>query len=1135
MKRRTARWMLTVAALAPAGLAAAADPDAVEFFEKNIRPVLVDNCYECHGGDPEKIKGGLNLTYRDGLLKGGDGGPVLIPGDAQSSRLLKAIHYEDADLKMPPVGPLAKDVIANFATWIAQGGVDPRDTPPSPQELQENISWDKVRDRRMAWWSFQPVARPAPPAIADGEWTANPIDAFIKQRLDDAGVPPSDLADSRALVRRLYFVLTGLPPAPEAVERFVADAETNRQAAIEATADALLASPAFGERWGRHWMDWVRYSETHGSEGDPAIPHAWRYRDYIIRALNGDVPYDDLVREHLAGDRVASPRMNEALGINESIIGNAQFRFVQHGFSPTDPHDERVHVTDNQVDVVSKAFLGLTVSCARCHDHKFDPISQKDFYAFYGIFASARPATVSIDTPARQELNKAALQERKNEVRAAMATAWIEATDQLAAKLQWPEGAWADAIANATTNLDPLHAWQRLGKANGEALRQGWHELAAQWHGSRGALEKRRGTAYPLRWNLGQDSADWLRHGNGLAASSSPAGDFMIFAAGERVIETLLPSGTYGNLLSQKHSAILASPRFDVAQKALYVRVAGEGGARHRYVIRDYPRDGTIYPLTKLNGGDWHWQRWDLDYWKGDTAHLEISSAMDQAVLAEQKFAPSWFGISEVIAVDEGQPEPRDEMAEFVSPLFALEGAPANGLELAERYRVSLRAAIEAWRDGRMSDEEARYLNYFVRRGLLPNTLAELQGVSEFVAEYRRLEDEVPIPTRAPGMLEGAPVAQALYVRGNHKMPADIVPQRFLEGIDDTPYNGGDAGRLALAESILREDNPLAARVIVNRLWHHVFGRGIVATTDNFGKMGELPSHPELLDYLATRMRDEGWSIKSMLRLLVTSRTFQLSAVPVDKSREIDPNNLLLSHANVRRLEAEAIRDAILATSGRLDAAVGGEPSGGWENRRSVYVRVIRNNLDPLLATFDFPTPFTTQGRRDSTNVPAQSLAFMNEPFIRSLADSLSNRVVTDSTLADDGARVAALFGLVTGRPPTADEREKMLTYVATAQQRPDGRTLDAGLDAELREHEAHLADLDKQIAEAIAKKLADDAKFAETPEDQRGAKADPGLWQQRNEAQSQLDYLRGLAAPAQPWVELAQSLFSLKEFIYLR
>lgn len=1135
MKRRGPRHLALFGAATLATFTASADSANTEFFENKIRPVLVDHCYECHGGNPAKIKGNLNLTYRDGLLKGGEKGPVLVPGDIANSRLLKALHYDDKNLQMPPVGKLADDVIADFDTWVAQGAVDPRELPPTDQELQENMSWEKVRTRRQAWWSFQPVTHPTPPVLNDGDWSRNPIDAFIKKRLDEAAVPPSELADAGALVRRLYFVLTGLPPSPEAVASFVAAHADDPQAAVEATTDSLLASPAFGERWGRHWMDWVRYSETHGSEGDPAIPYAWRYRDYIIRALNQDVPYDDLVREHLAGDRVPKPRINEALGINESVIGDAQFRFVQHGFSPTDPLDERVHVTDNQVDVVSKAFLGLTVSCARCHDHKFDPISQKDFYALYGIFASCRPATVTIDTPERQNLNREALTARKAELKAIVAEAWLKAIEQVSTHLETPDERWAKALGNATTNLDPLHAWQRLGRADDRALKQGWSELKSQWMGSRDALAQRQNTAYSLQWNLGRDGSDWQRHGNGIGDGPAPAGEFMVATDGDRVINTILPAGTYGNLLSTKQSAILASPRFPVAQTSLYVRVVGDGSARHRYVIRDYPRDGTIYPITKLDGGDWRWQRWDMEYWKGDTAHIEVSSAMDQAVLAEPKLVPSWFGISEAMLVDDGQPVPRDEMAEFVAPLFDLEGEPNNAAELSARYQSALRKAVEAWCDGTMSDGEARFLNYFVRRDLLPNSAAQLPAAEALLTEYRRLEGEIPVPTRAPGVLEGTPVEQPLYVRGNHKQPADVVPHRFLEAIDDTPFPDADAGRLALAENIVREDNPLAARVIVNRIWHHVFGRGIVATTDNFGKMGELPTHPELLDYLATEMRSGGWSIKKMVRLLVTSRTFQLSAVPTEAAQSSDPGNLLLSHASVRRLEAEAIRDAMLATSGRLDSTMGGDPVGGWDSRRSIYIRVIRNALDPLLATFDFPTPFTTQGRRDSTNVPAQSLAFMNEPFVRSLAEALARRIQSDPSLADDGARVAALFNLVTGRFPIASERERMLNYIDAAQHRPDGGVLDPALAELIRNGESELTMLDQQISEAVSRALSDDPKFSEVPESQRAAKANSALWQQHNDAEAHLGYLRGLAAPVQPWVELAQSLYSLKEFIYLR
>lgn len=1034
---RFARRHAAIAFALAVASASAQSPESVEFFEKHIRPVLVDHCYECHGGVPDTIKGGLNLTWRDGLLQGGDNGPVIVPGNAAVSRLVQALHYDNADLQMPPAGKLADDVIASFTTWIEQGAVDPRDEPPSEIDLKNTMSWENVRDRRMAWWSFQPIANPTPPSVAGPAWNDNPIDQFIKQQLDAAAIPPSAPADALSLVRRLYFVLTGLPPSPEATAAFADAAALDRQAAIEASADALLASPAFGERWGRHWMDWMRYTESHGSEGDPAIPHAWRYRDYIIRALNEDVPYDDLVREHLAGDRVPAPRINPALGINESIIGNAQFRFVQHGFSPTDPLDERVHVTDNQVDVISKAFLGMTVSCARCHDHKFDPISQEDFYALYGIAASCRPATVTIDTPERQDLHKAELEAKKVALHAALAAAWLNAVDQIPAQLAAPGGAWSDAIANATTSLDPLHAWQRLGRANDGALKQGWKELMAQWNNSRGALEQRRNTAYPIRWDMAGGGSDWQRHGNGLADGPTPAGAFLVETEGERILRAILPAGTYANLLSTKHSAILASPRFPVEQKSLFVRVAGEGGARHRYVIQDYPRDGTIYPLMKLEGGDWHWQRWDMDYWKGESAHLEVSAAADQAVLADPKMPRSWFGIAEVVFLEEGQPVPRDEMAEIAAPLYEIDGAPNNAQELAARYQASLRACIAAWQSNAMTDAQARYLNHFVRRGLLPNAVAEVSEAAAILAEYRRLESEIPVPTRAPGILEGAPVDQPLYTRGNHKQPADIVPRRFLEALDASPYDSADAGRLALAESILRDDNPLAARVIANRLWHHVFGAGIVATPDNFGVMGELPTHPALLDYLATRMRDEGWSIKKLVRLLVTSQTFQRSAAPTQSARETDPANRLLSHARVRRLEAEAIRDAMLAVSGRLDSAMGGEPADGQGDRRSVYVRVIRNNIDLFLGTFDFPTPVSTQGRRDSTNVPAQSLTFMNDPFVRSLAESLARTIAADASLADDRSRINAMFNRVTGRPPADAERDQMLAYLDSAARQP--------------------------------------------------------------------------------------------------
>lgn len=1112
------------------------DAEAVAYFENHIRPALVDNCYECHGGDPAKVKGGLNLTYRDGLLQGGSSGPSLTPGSPETSPFFEAIQYHNTELQMPPVGKLADDVVARFEHWIRTGAADPRDTPPSAAALSETMAWETVRDRRMAWWSFQPVQDVPPPTDVPAAWATNDIDAFIWKGINDDGLEPSPLADARTLVRRLYFVITGLPPTPAQAASFEAAAEQDWDSAVATTVDSLLASPAFGERWGRHWMDWMRYAESHGSEGDPAIPHAWRYRDYIIRALNDDVPYDALVREHLAGDLLATPRINPDTGVNESMLGIAQYRFVLHGYSPTDALDERVRFTDNQIDVVSKTFLALTVSCARCHNHKFDPVSQKDYYALFGIMAGGHPATVTVDAPDRQVLNKQSIAETKTALRAVMAEGWLRAIAQFPEIMQRAEGPWASALANATSNQDPLHPWQRLRGADDANFQRGWRELAAQWTESSQHLRNVESTPYPMRWNLGGDDArDWVHHGNGLDGTTAQAGSFDVSDSGEGIIRGIYPAGLYTHLTSTKHSGVLMSPRFPIENKLIYVRLAGDGNARHRYVVQDYPRNGQVYPTTGLSGGTWRWQRWDLTYWQGDEAHLEVSTANDQAVLADMGPKRSWFGITDAIVVGEGQPTPQDEMAEFVAPLFSLDGAPKNSAELATRYQASLRQCVEAWRDDAMNDDQARFLDHFVRRGLLPNSVAELPEAAELLDSYRRLESEIPFPTRAPGIVESAPFDQPLFARGDHKQPGERVERRFLESIDPTPYEGDDAGRLALAESILHEGDPLVARVIANRLWHHTFGRGIVGTTDNFGAMGELPTHPELLDHLAARFREEGWSLKRAIRRLVTSRTFQLSAVPQAVAREKDPGNLRWSHAMVRRLEAEAIRDAMLATSGRLDSAMTPQPVGGQDNRRSVYVRVVRNDLDPFLTTFDAPTPVSTKGRRDVTNVPAHALTLMNDPFVRSLAVSLAERAAKDTTPEDPGARIDQMVELVIGRRASDAERQQLVDYVEAAAQRPAGRELDQELDEELKAIEARIAAIESELDATLAKALIDNPELASQERQKQLEQIAPEQLAERTALRQRMAPLARLGAPPEPWVEIAQSLFSLKEFIYLR
>jgi hypothetical protein len=454
--------------------------DRLEFFESRIRPVLVEHCYECHNS-ADRAEGGLAVDHRPGLLTGGDSGPILVPGSPATSRLLSILRHEVLGLEMPQGGPqLDAEVVADFARWIEDGAADPRDQPPTADEVAGALSWATKLQQRKQWWSFQPIdaaALDSEPAIGQ----EHPIDHFLLSRLRDAGLQPAAPADPATLVRRLYFNLIGLPPSRQEsihwTNRLEQASGGDSQRVITQLVDQLLDSPRFGERWARHWMDWLRYAESHGSEGDPANDNAWLYRDYLIRALNADVPYDQLVREQIAGDLLAQPRLNEDLGINESAIGPAHWRMVFHGFAPTDALDEKVRFTDDQINVFSKAFLGLTISCARCHDHKFDAISQQDYYAIYGILASCRPGRSVIDLPERSLRNHAALSSLRPQIRQALAEDWLAAAAGLADQLAASDA--APAIAAHAGSLRQLIADSNGQTDSSAAFGQAWQRRAA--------------------------------------------------------------------------------------------------------------------------------------------------------------------------------------------------------------------------------------------------------------------------------------------------------------------------------------------------------------------------------------------------------------------------------------------------------------------------------------------------------------------------------------------------------------------------------------------------------------------------------------------------------------------------------
>ncbi|WP_010586139.1 DUF1553 domain-containing protein [Schlesneria paludicola] len=1006
------------------------DPSQIEFFETKIRPVLVEQCYKCHNS-AIRADSELAVDHRAALLKGGDGGAIIVPRNPAESRLLPILRHEVVGMNMPQDGAKLDDrVIADFEKWIAMGAPDPRDVPPSAEELAAATAWEQVLQKRKAWWSFQPIHDVAPPKLAENSWSVHPIDLFVLAKLREKGLKTSEAAESRVLVRRLYFALIGLPPTAEEVESWTARLE--QPGGFELLVNHLLESPHFGERWARHWMDWIRYAETHGSEGDPTIENAWRYRDYLIRALNSGVSYDQLVREHIAGDLLEQPRLNPVLGINESMIGPAHWRMVFHGFAPTDPLDEKVRFIDDEINTFSKAFLGLTVACARCHDHKFDAISQRDYYALFGVLGSCRPGRNAINSTEELNRNREALAALKPKIRSSIADSWRVYVPQLHQRLLKDSSLWQKS--DQPKHL--LQHWALLQQdlSSGISFDDAWKRREAAWTADR---ERRAALLTHPRfrsWNLAQpaDSASWFRAGVGLDEQPSPAGEFAVAAEGDRVLSAIYPAGVFTNKLTAKHAANFSSADVHLDDEYdLWVRVIGDGGSSIRYVVQDYPRDGTVFPVRKI-APEWQWQKFDLTYWNGDDFHLELATGPDAPVIVNNE-PRSWFGISEAFVVKKGEPGPVTDSQEFLDPLFesAAQQPPRSLEELANRYVVALVTAVNAWRNQDLTDAQARMLDACLKQGLLPNQLEQLTTVKPLLSEYRRLEEAIVVPTRVPGVQETVARNQRLFERGNHKHPSDEVPRRFLEAIDATPYQTSQSGRRQLAEDLLRDDNPLARRVIVNRIWHHLFGRGIVATPDNFGRLGLPPTHPELLDHLATRFKSEGGSIKEMIRFAVTSKTWQLSSRPSEASQQIDPDNEYLSHAHLRRLEAEAIRDSLLSATQTLNQDLYGPPVDGRSARRSIYVRVARNSLDPFLRAFDFPEPFSAMGRRDVTNVPAQSLTMLNDQRLDELASAWADRLMAEVSTSDE-ARLNTMFLTALGRPALPDEIREFKSYLTT-------------------------------------------------------------------------------------------------------
>ena len=1119
---RTSRWLLVWSAVAlsaasplRAADSKAADPAAVEFFEKKVRPVLAEHCFKCHSTTAKKKRGGLMLDSRSAVLKGGDTGPAIQPGNPEKSLLIKAIRYGDPDLRMPPKSRLAAAEIAALTTWVKMGAPWPADS--RPKSAGSSYAFD-LRKRKQSHWAWQPLLAVSRNVntVKDTAWPCSAIDRFLLAALEKKGLKPAPAADRRTLIRRLSFDLIGLPPTPAEVEAFVAESSAKPQAALEKLVDRLLASPHFGERWGRHWLDLVRYAESRGHEFDFAIPNAYQYRYYVIRAFNADVPYNHFVAEHIAGDLLPNPRLHPKEGFNESILGTGFWFLGEEVHSPVDIRQDKADRFDNRIDVLTKTFLGLTVACARCHDHKFDAISQKDYYGLFGFLESSAYRQVRFDTLEHNRRIARELAGLRQKARPVVQRGLAEAirpgaqrlAEYLLAARAVQAGGTLESIARGR-KLDPdlLTRWvQHLRKAAGDAADplHAWAKLPAEAEKPERLAELLRPTVESWRKRTAAaagalkgaevivdyahcKSADWMADGVAYGIGPVRAGDCTPGGAPgqpplkfcERSAAVIDPvwhglkttPGTEGDPgalgRAVRAGRTIRTPTFTLKSGKVYSLVRGKGmayAAVDSHVLILGPLHGSLVIDTNA-GPEFRWIAHSLTPYTGHRTHIEFTAAPGAD-----------FAVAMVVQADQA-PGPLDvPSADLLALLSGKEARTLDGLAAGyQRLFLDLAERLEEDRiaGAAQAPERARLANWLVRHAELFDRSAHkhvADVAAPFVAEQKELTARIRYESRlAPAMFDGDGVNEHVYIRGMAKTPGEVAPRRFLEalaGPEPLPIAHG-SGRLELARQMTDPArNPLLARVMVNRIWHHLFGRGIVASVDNFGDLGERPTHPELLDYLADRFIKEGWSVKKMVRMLVLTRAYQMSSHPDARTDQADPSNLLLHRMRVRRLDGDAVRDALLAVSGRLNAKLygpsvpvyltpflegRGRPASGpldGDGRRSLYLAVRRNFLSPMLLAFDTPIPFSTVGRRAVSNVPAQALILMNDPFVHQQAHVWAKRVLAQPGTARE--RIARMYLSAFSRPPSAAELEACAQFLREQAGLHAGRQDDPAVWADL-------------------------------------------------------------------------------------
>ena len=907
VRRLLACLCLGLVALVVSKPLTAAEPAGLEFFEQKIRPLLAERCHGCHSSQTPEPKGGLRVDTRDGLLKGGDSGPAIVPGKPQRSLLIAAVRHQDR--VMPPKGPpLTESQIADLVAWVEEGAPLPDRPAPPPA----------TRDLQAAkkWWAFQPLAAPSTPAVQHPGWATSPLDLHVQAQLEAAGLSPARPADRHTLLRRVTWDLTGLFPTPAETAQFLADTAPD---AYERLVDRLLASPRYGERWGRHWLDVARYADTKDGVlmyGDNRIrPYAYTYRDYVIRALNEDIPYPQFVREQLAADQIVPAVEPWRLGALGLLTLGRMF-------------DNNIHdVIDDRIDTVTRGFLGLTVSCARCHDHKYDPISMGDYYGLYGVFASCE---VPLQLPLIEDPQQipggpefeADLANRQKGVQEFLDTQYRLLLDTARARV-------TDYLVRvATTPADPLETAIFFLSLAPEDLRP---PIVARW---RRLLEQRGRAEDPV-------FAAWT-------------------ALLEKTDAELAQAGVSEGIL---HELSSRAPGCEPGQlNPLVLATLREAPPRSRQEV------ATRYGQLLLSV--YQQSQTPADAPANPPATQPLDAPRQQLLeLLVARDSPGWF--------------PRAQTRRYMSRMETDSyGGKVNELDV-----VAVKSAAA--------------------------------------------------PARAMVLVDSPELhSPRIFLRGNPSRPGPAVERRFLEVLSSgapAPFPHG-SGRLNLAEAITSPDNPLAARVIVNRLWMHHFGEPLVASPSDFGNRTAAPRQLPLLDHLARQLIAHDGSLKSLHREIVLSSTYRQASDDRPHCREVDPENHLLWRMNRRRLDLESMRDTLLQISGRLAHSQGGRPVDAAGNpveaRRTVYGLVDRQNVPGFYRAFDFASPDSSAERRPQTTVPQQALFGLNSPFVFEQCRSLVAQLERQGGLTPV-ERIGWLYDQVFQRPPSQEESQDALQFVS--------------------------------------------------------------------------------------------------------